>query len=172
MQVEVLQPDQARSLIDQMVVILVLLSLLLLSSVSVEALAMTSVTGDSSASLPRIRERLRQHPKLSSMFRSEVANYGICTAMAEEKLSFNEIEDAKAMARRAIEAAERTKEPDNVYVAYAKGILADALLAEKRFKEAAELYSEGLKAYEGHYKGSTTPAAVERAGKVSDVRGS
>ena len=42
------------------------------------SLSMTSVSGDSSAS-PRIRERLKEHPQLSSLFRSEVANYGICT---------------------------------------------------------------------------------------------
>ena len=130
-------------------------------------LVSSGVGGQGSVSLPRIRERLKEHPQLSSMFRSEVANYGICTALAEEKLGFNDIEEAKAMARRALEAAERTNERDNVYAAYAKGILADALLAEKRFKEAAELYSEGLKAYERHYKGSTSPAAVERAGHSS-----
>lgn len=154
--------------------VLAVFPLLFITQIPVTALRpmMTSgVMGESSASLPRIRERLREHPKLSSMFRSEVANYGLCTALAEEKLSFNDIEDAKAMARRAIEAAERTKEPDNVYAAYAKGLLADALLAEKRFKEAAELYSEGLKAYERHYKGGTTPAAVEKAGSaLSDCK--
>lgn len=68
------------------------------------------------------------------------------------------------MAKRAIETAERTKEPDNVYAAYAKGLLADALLAEQRFKEAAELYGQGLRTYERHYRGDTTPAAMERAG--------
>ena len=67
---------------------------------------------------------------------------------------------------RAIEAADKSSEQDNIYSAYAKGILADALYVERDYKGAADLYSEALKTYERHYKGVfvTSPDAVEEAG--------
>lgn len=43
---------------------------------------------------------------------------------------------------RAIASAEKTRERDNIYAAYAKGILADALFAEGKFEEAAAAYAE------------------------------
>ena len=68
--------------------------------------------------------------------------------------------------RRAIDSAEKTHERDNIYAAYAKGILADALYAEGKYEEAAGVYAEGLKAYERHYHGKHSPDEIEIAGRA------
>jgi tetratricopeptide (TPR) repeat protein len=71
---------------------------------------------------------------------------------------------------RAIAAAAETKEVDNIYAAFAKGILASAYYAEERYEEAANEYREALKAYEQHYSGETTPDIVEQAGNSNSIR--
>jgi TolA-binding protein len=59
-------------------------------------------------------------------------------------------ERAQQLAREAITAANRRVEPNNVYSAYAEGILADALLEMGDFKKAAYHYRSALKTYEHH----------------------
>jgi tetratricopeptide (TPR) repeat protein len=65
---------------------------------------------------------------------------------------------------RAMASAAKSREHDNVYGAYAEGILADSLLAEGRFAEAAERYRDALRTYERHYRGKHSPDAIEIAG--------
>ena len=61
---------------------------------------------------------------------------------------------------RALAAAEKSGEMDNIYAAYAKG-----LFKEEHYKEAALAYKDGLQAYEMHYDGETSPIAIEIAGE-------
>lgn len=77
---------------------------------------------------------------------------------------FRNLEDSERMARNAIASAEKSREANNIYTAYAQGLLADALLDEGRHAEAAVTYSEALRAYERHYRSTTSPDAVELAG--------
>jgi tetratricopeptide (TPR) repeat protein len=87
-------------------------------------------------------------------------------AVAEAQLREHGFESAEKSAREAIAAAERTGETDNVYSAFARGILGDVHLEELRYKEAAEEYSAALKAYERHYESIGSPSNVELMGAV------
>jgi hypothetical protein len=49
-----------------------------------------------------LRERLETHPQLSSLLRSQVAQYGICTALAEECMSTGAFEEAEGLAREYV----------------------------------------------------------------------
>ena len=147
----------------------------------------------------KLLEILEQRPQLSSLLRSEAAQYGICTGemvcviRGRDSLHPSPGRGASAPPRprrgrtarpevpvpaneavtldpdRAIASAEKTHERDNIYAAYAKGILADALFAEGKFEEAAAAYAEGLKAYERHYHGKTSPDEIEVAGGCSHL---
>ena len=66
---------------------------------------------------------------------------------------------------RALAAAEKSGEMDNIYAAYAKGLIGDALFKEEHYKEAALAYKDGLQAYEMHYDGETSPIAIEIVGE-------
>jgi tetratricopeptide (TPR) repeat protein len=65
--------------------------------------------------------------------------------------------------------ADHTREPDNIYSAYAEGILADALYGQGKFKEAAEHFKAALKTYERHYRSNSGPEAVELVGAMQIV---
>ena len=51
-------------------------------------------------------------------------------------------------------------------LAYAQGILADALYGEGSYQEAAEAYRGALQTYERHYRSKTGPEAVEMVGAM------
>jgi hypothetical protein len=51
--------------------------------------------------------------------------------------------------------ADHSKQVNNIYSAYATGILADALYAEGKYKNAAESYKEAFEAYKRHYRSDT-----------------
>jgi tetratricopeptide (TPR) repeat protein len=59
-----------------------------------------------------------------------------------------------------MKTAEHTKQPDNIYEAYAEGILGDVLFAEHHYKEAAQHYEKALKTYERHAITENGPDSV------------
>ena len=56
--------------------------------------------------------------------------------------------------------AGHTKQQDNIYQAYAEGILGDILYAEEQYKDAADHYGKALKTYENHLKSATGPESI------------
>lgn len=56
--------------------------------------------------------------------------------------------------------AAHTKQQDNIYQAYAEGILGDILYAEEHYKDAADHYGKALKTYESHVKSATGPESI------------
>ena len=86
-----------------------------------------------------------------------MSNFGISTALAEEHIMLGNYEDAKKLANEAIAIGSHTHQINNVYAAYAEGILADALFKEGNFEEAALKYRDALKAYEHHFQSTTGP---------------
>ena len=57
-------------------------------------------------------------------------------------------------------------EPNNIYAAYAQGILGDACYHENDFKKAAELYRDALKTYERHFQTVGGPENLELVGSL------
>ena len=51
--------------------------------------------------------------------------------------------------------ADHSKQVNNIYSAYATGILADALYAEGKYKNAADSYKQAFEAYKRHYRSDT-----------------
>ena len=65
---------------------------------------------------------------------------------------------------QAIEIALQSKEPNNIYVAYAEGLLGEIFFSKGKFQEAALTFKRALQAYEKHYGGSNDPREVQAAG--------
>lgn len=65
---------------------------------------------------------------------------------------------------QAIEIALESKEPNNIYVAYAEGLLGEIFFAKGKYKEAALTFKSALRAYESHYRGSNDPKEVQAVG--------
>lgn len=97
----------------------------------------------------------------SSLYISEATKFGIDTVLAVGLLQEGQYDEAEKLARDAMLIGEHTGESDNVYFAYAEGILGDILLKKGSFQEAAEHYHSALKVYERHYRSSTGPEAVQ-----------
>lgn len=57
-------------------------------------------------------------------------------------------------------------QPDNIYAAFAEGILAEALYREGHYREAADQYRDALRTYENHYQVPRGPEEVELAGAM------
>lgn len=105
----------------------------------------------------------------SSLFVSDVSQFGINTALAEEHLELGNLEEAAQLAKKAIEIAKKTGEPDNVYAAYAESILGDSLYAMGSFELAAQHYKTALKAHQRHSHSSIGPEAVELTGSYLGI---
>ncbi len=96
--------------------------------------------------------------KLSTL---DASNYGICALLAQEHLWLNNLEEACEKAKEAMEAATaHTKGQDNVYQAYAEGILGEVQFAEGNYREAALHFHNALGNYERHERTSTGPESV------------
>lgn len=89
--------------------------------------------------------------------------------MAEEHIELGNHADAERLSKEAMEISKHTGEDNNIYAAYAEGILADSLYHMGSYKEAAEHYHSALKTYERHSKSSHGPEAIELVGAVQLV---
>ncbi len=89
--------------------------------------------------------------------------------MAEQHILLGNYEEAKKRAKEAIEIGDHTGKANNIYAAYAQGILADALYAEGDYPGAAYQYRGALRAYEHHFVASNGPEAVELLGSLELV---
>jgi len=106
-------------------------------------------------------DRLTRPPP-STLYKSEAMSYGVSLTLAEEYLLLNEdLEDARELAEVALKTAEHSKEDDNIYAAYAEGVLADILLRQGLYLDAAHLFKGALRRYESHFMTTTGPQAVE-----------
>lgn len=115
---------------------------------------------------PTLKER-PEKIDASSLLESEVCDYGILTALAEEHIALGNYDEAMKLAKNAIATADHTKELNNVYSAYAEGIWADALYNKGLFQESADHFRGALKSYERHYQSVSGPEAVELVGAVN-----
>eukprot|EP01038_Epipyxis_sp_PR26KG_P005305 gene5305-7369_t len=100
----------------------------------------------------------------SSLFCFEVSKYGIDTALAEEHISLGNYEEAIRLAKEAVSIAQHTGESENIYEAYANGILADALYRIGSYQVAAEKYRQALSAYEHRFASEKGPEMIELLG--------
>lgn len=96
----------------------------------------------------------------AKLFKADASTYGICAVLATEHLHIGNLKEAEAMALNAIETAGHTKQYDNIYEAYAEGILGEVMYAQGNFKESADHLRKGLKKYEHHTRTSTGPESV------------
>lgn len=100
------------------------------------------------------------------MFASEVSTFGISTALAEQHTQLGNFEDAKKLATEAKLIGEHTGQIDNIYAAYAEGILAEALYREGNYRESADKYRDALRIYERHYQVARGPEDVALTGAM------
>ena len=114
---------------------------------------------DASDDTKIIKERTEEFDR-SKLFKSDVSTYGVCSVLAGEHLQLGNMKEAEKMAQNAIEAAAHTKQQDNIYEAYAEGILGEVLYAQSNYKESAEHFHKALKAYEHHTRSSTGPESL------------
>ena len=97
-------------------------------------------------------------PCIQFIFRAFDENLAL---LAQEHLWLNNLEEAGEKAKEAMEAATaHTKGQDNVYQAYAEGILGEVQFAEGNYKEAALHFHNALGNYERHERTSTGPESV------------
>lgn len=69
-------------------------------------------------------------------------------------------QEAEQKAVEAMEAASHTLQPNNIYAAYAEGILGEVLFSKGNYKEAAEHFHHALNTYERHMRSSTSPESI------------
>mmetsp|Transcript_19674 Transcript_19674/g.19769 ORF Transcript_19674/g.19769 Transcript_19674/m.19769 type:complete len:358 (+) Transcript_19674:71-1144(+) len=110
-----------------------------------------------------IKDKLEDFTK-SSLYKSDAAKFGIDTVLAVGLLEEGLYEEAAERAKKAMELGEHTGEPDNVYTAYAEGILGDILYKSGSVEEAADHYRSALRIYERHYRSSSGPEAIQMLG--------
>jgi hypothetical protein len=48
-----------------------------------------------------LRERLKEHPQLSALLRSDISKYGVLTALAEESLHSKDFDNAEQLATKS-----------------------------------------------------------------------
>lgn len=65
-----------------------------------------------------------------------------------------------------MEIASHTNESNNIYRAFAEGILGDAFLGEGNYQTAANHFRKALKVYENRYMSSSGPQALEMMGSL------
>ena len=122
---------------------------------------------DDSSHYPQIFREHLDKVETSSLVESEVCDYGIMTALAEEHIALGNYEEAMKLAKKAIATADHTKEINNIYAAYAEGIWADALYSKGEYRSSADHYNGALKSYERHYRSNSSPEAVELVGAIN-----
>ena len=105
-------------------------------------------------------------PGSSSLLQSEVCDYCILTALAAENIALGNNEKALILAGDAIAIAERTNEQNNIYVANAYGICADALYEIGAFEKSADNYRKALKTYKTNYQNDRDPEALKLVGAL------
>ena len=108
---------------------------------------------------PVILEQISEVER-GKLFKADASNYGIYAILAQQHLALGNLEDAQRMAIEAIETARKTKQCNNIYEAYAEGILGEILYRENRFNESALHSSRALKVYEHHYRTSTVHSMI------------
>ena len=96
----------------------------------------------------------------STILKDDISTYGVCTALATEHLALGNLKEAELLAEMAIETIKAEGVTDNIYQAYAEGILGEVLFAEGDFQDAAEHYHMALKTYEHHMQSETSPESV------------
>ena len=98
----------------------------------------------------------------STLYKSDAMTYGTSLCLAEEYMVLNDhLDDAKSLAELAMSTADARKEDDNIFSAYADGVLANVLHLQGEYEEAAKHYRTALNKYERHYASSSGPQAVE-----------
>eukprot|EP01036_Dinobryon_divergens_P001633 gene1633-2137_t len=110
-----------------------------------------------------IMEKLEESGR-STLFKSEAAKFGIDTMLAVGLLEEGMYEEAEKRARDAMAIGQQTGDADNIYTAYAEGILGDVLYKMGNVAEAADHYRSALHKYERHYRSSSGPEAVQLFG--------
>jgi tetratricopeptide (TPR) repeat protein len=65
---------------------------------------------------------------------------------------------------QAIDIAHHTEQSDNIYAAYAEGILAEINYKQGNFKDAADRFRHALASYEDHYKSKSGPQNIKSLG--------
>lgn len=101
-----------------------------------------------------LREKLSDDED-SILLYNDLSQFGYDMALAEEHIAIGNYEDAQRLARDAMLLAGHSHQSNNIYSAYATGILGDALYAEGKFKESSEAYKESFEAYKRHYRSDT-----------------
>lgn len=123
--------------------------------------------GDHSSHFPHTLHEHLDKVDTSSLVESEVCDYGIMTALAEEHIALGNYDEAMKLAKNAIATADHTREMNNVYAAYAEGIWGDALYSKGEYRASADHYHGALKSYERHYRSNSGPEAVELVGAIN-----
>ena len=113
---------------------------------------------------PRILELINVTVSPSTLLKNEAAIYGVLTAISEQYLQMGAPDLALSSAFDAISVARHSNEENNVYYAYAEGLLAQAYEEKKEFELAAEHYKKALVIYEKHYSGQNDPIELESVG--------
>ena len=130
---------------------------------SIHANTNNPMEGDAIRNAPLFREDLTRSDS-SSLLESEVCDYCILTALAAENIALGNYEQAVRQAKDAIKTAEHTHQQNNIYVANADGICADALYAIGEFEESAKHYRKALKSYEINHNSNRDPEALKLVG--------
>lgn len=102
----------------------------------------------------------------SILLYKDLSQYGFDIALAEEHINCGNFEQAEKLASDAIELADHSRQVNNIYSAYATGILAEALYAEGKFQASADNYRRAFEAYKRHYRSETGPESVELLGAL------
>lgn len=103
----------------------------------------------------------------SRLKKKEVSSWGILVSLAEEHIHLGSFQSAQDLALKAMDIASHAEsgiKKDSIYLAFAEGVLAEALLQAGNVSDAAKHFRDALKRYESHYRSSTSPEAIELYG--------
>ncbi|KAJ1434761.1 hypothetical protein B484DRAFT_393803 [Ochromonadaceae sp. CCMP2298] len=100
----------------------------------------------------------------SSLFLLDSTKFGLDMALADGLKNLGDFAAAELFAKEAIDIAHHTEQSDNIYAAYAEGILAEISYEQGNFKSAADRFRHALSAYENHYRSKTGPQNVKSLG--------
>ena len=109
---------------------------------------------------------------------SKIFRYGSDVAIAEENLVLGNFKEAQKMAQEAVKIAEGLDNEEhsfkNVFIAFADGLLADALYNEGSYQEAADHYRMSLSKYEAAWQAvnQRSPEALEMVGATQLIASS
>eukprot|EP00601_Ochromonadales_sp_CCMP2298_P015939 CAMPEP_0173237024 /NCGR_PEP_ID=MMETSP1142-20121109/11799_1 /TAXON_ID=483371 /ORGANISM="non described non described, Strain CCMP2298" /LENGTH=343 /DNA_ID=CAMNT_0014167625 /DNA_START=38 /DNA_END=1069 /DNA_ORIENTATION=- len=116
---------------------------------------------------PMTKELLREgfsSKNASSLFLLDTSKFGLDMALADGLKNLGDFAAAEAFAQEAIDIAHHTEQSDNIYAAYAEGILAEISYKQGNFKDAADRFRHALGAYEDHYRSKTGPQSIKALG--------